>query len=219
MNFVTTGLAEKQLTEDRSTILIANFDSGFALGWKMAVPNVFRKSLDIRFLSRVYDGVAQEVWTQGTYFDFKEGDTVYDSQKAYNSINWGESLKHLKISVQVLYGQSVSYSVGSPILEILQDTVQVTDYREKKKNRTFTDGLKICKFQRNPGKVRFQVLRPSQDSSGLERKEIYNTTQDEFVCFLQTGKIRPFKAGSDTKLSSQLIDLLSEDVNSKLITV
>jgi hypothetical protein len=51
--------------QKRDTVLIANFEDGFAKDWKMAVPEAFKESLDILFTDRKVKGVARKTWTQG----------------------------------------------------------------------------------------------------------------------------------------------------------
>ncbi|MDM8565857.1 hypothetical protein QUF74_09415 [Candidatus Halobeggiatoa sp. HSG11] len=40
--------------DDRGYALIANFVNGFALGWKMAVPETFKEALDIKLTPRIF---------------------------------------------------------------------------------------------------------------------------------------------------------------------
>ena len=61
------------ISEDRSTVLIASFQDGFAAGWKMAVPEAFKEPLDIKLTPRKIKKKDELVWTQGRIFNFKEG--------------------------------------------------------------------------------------------------------------------------------------------------
>lgn len=56
------------------------------------------------------------------------------------------------------------------------------------------------------GRVNFNVMRPNADCSSLRVTETFVTTQDEFVCLLQTGKFHPLK---QNKLSKEIIDLFT----------
>lgn len=83
----------------RSTKLLAVFQNGLAVGWRMAVPECFRAALDIRLTPRI---VAKEVvmtWTQGRMFAFKEGDTLYNVLSPEG--DWSLRLATLELCVQV----------------------------------------------------------------------------------------------------------------------
>jgi hypothetical protein len=54
-----------------------------AAGWHFCVPDSFRNALDIRLTSRKIDGESKMIWTQGPWFHFEAGDTIYDSPRAY----------------------------------------------------------------------------------------------------------------------------------------
>lgn len=56
--------------DDRGYALIANFVDGFALGWKMAVPESFKEALDIKLTPRKFAGKTEMLWTQGRIYDF-----------------------------------------------------------------------------------------------------------------------------------------------------
>ena len=55
----------------------------FASGWHFCVPSSFRAALDINLTPRKVNGRTVMKWTQGSWFHFEEGDTLYDSRKAY----------------------------------------------------------------------------------------------------------------------------------------
>ena len=55
----------------------------FASGWHFCVPSSFRAALDINLTPRQVNGRTVMKWTQGSWFHFEEGDTLYDSRKAY----------------------------------------------------------------------------------------------------------------------------------------
>ena len=85
--------------EARLTDLLRDPDGEGTPGWFMHVPKCFNDSLDIRQTTRIKDGKASIVWSQGCNFSFKDGDTVYDSPDAYGT--WSEALKKLKVAIQV----------------------------------------------------------------------------------------------------------------------
>ena len=159
---------EKDKSDRRSIIIIAMFDQGFAAGWKMAVSESFRESLDIRLTDRIYEGINKKVWTQGNGFSFNEGATIYDTKLAYEA-KWGDALKQIKVGVKVISSEPAS-------------------------------------TPRKRGQVKFNVMRPNSDFTSIQVTETFVTTQDEFVCLLQTGKFHPLK---QNKLSKEFINLFS----------
>jgi hypothetical protein len=93
--------------------LLADFDkgNGFAKGWRMAVGECFRDSLDIKSIKQTdetTDEAANEVvsdesimkWTQGGTFSFSQGDTIYDNPRAYQ--RWDKALKSICVAYQIL---------------------------------------------------------------------------------------------------------------------
>jgi len=78
--------------------------------WYMFVPSIFNLALDIRKTPRVelYNSKDEKlykksklIWTQGSEFYFKYGDTLYNTSHAYDDIIWGESLKYIKLCISV----------------------------------------------------------------------------------------------------------------------
>jgi len=84
----------------RNIILIANFIDGYADGWRFAVRECFRDALDIKLTAKVTNKIEDYIWTQGTQFNFSQGDILYDTRLAYE-LTWGEALKHIKLSIQI----------------------------------------------------------------------------------------------------------------------
>jgi hypothetical protein len=91
-------MENKKQKVKRSTKLIADFEDGYALGWRFCVNEVFKDALDIKKTARVIKGKQLDVWTQGKNFSFKEGDLIHDVR---SSQTWGEMLKSIQYSVQV----------------------------------------------------------------------------------------------------------------------
>jgi len=85
--------------KQRSLKLIANFVDGFAKGWHFAVGEFFKNELDIKLTERVEKAKKVLRWTQGPFYCFAEGHTVYDTPKAY--LQWSEALKHINLFCQV----------------------------------------------------------------------------------------------------------------------
>lgn len=90
----------------RSEKLIADLSSGFAKGWAWAVTKHFASSLDINLSNRVVKGKpTPPVLTSGRMFSFARGDRIYDTPLAYSK-TWGESLKHINRSLEVISATS-----------------------------------------------------------------------------------------------------------------
>lgn len=68
-----------------------------AAGWHFCVPSSFKAALDIQLTPRKINKRTEYSWTQGSWFDFKLGDTIYDSPNAY--LPW--SLSNFKICLDV----------------------------------------------------------------------------------------------------------------------
>jgi hypothetical protein len=73
-----------------------------AAGWHLCVPRSFEDALDIRLTDRVVDKKRIPTTTQGARFHFREGDTIYDTPKAY--LPWDEALKHIKLGITIVQG-------------------------------------------------------------------------------------------------------------------
>ena len=174
--------------DDRGYTLIANFVGGFALGWKMAVPEAFKEALDIKLTPRIFEKKKEMLWTQGRLYNFREGDTIYDTSQAYEE--WSEALKHLKISIQIQSSSPSDY-VDYEIIEVKNNELEIIHQKGKSKPKEeIVDGLVIKKQRINHGFVRFKVYRPNEEKTAVEECETIECTQDNFVAFLQTGIVR-----------------------------
>lgn len=174
--------------DDRGYALIANFIDGFALGWKMAVPEAFKEALDIKLTPRIFEKKKEMLWTQGRLYDFHEGDTIYDTRQAYKE--WGEALKHLKLCVQVQFASSSGY-VAYETIEVRNSELEIISQKGKAKPKEeIIDGLIVKKQRLEHGLIRFKVYRPNKEKTAVEECETIECTQDDFVAFLQTGIVR-----------------------------
>lgn len=174
--------------DDRGYALIANFVDGFALGWKMAVPEAFKEALDIKLTPRIFAKKKEMLWTQGRLYDFHEGDTIHDTTQAYKE--WGGALKYLKVSVQVKFASSSGY-VAYETIEVKNNELEIIHQKGKAKPKEeIVAGLVVKKQRIDHGLVRFKVYRPNQEKTAVEECETIECTQDDFVAFLQTGIVR-----------------------------
>ena len=100
------------------------------------------------------------VLTQGKSYSFSAYDTIYDTPKAYKI--WEEALKEFKYCI------------------VIQEAIPACHIEPK---RVKTEKLI------NYGYVKFKLLTPDKTKEKLVLYDIYETDQEGFVCFLQTGKL------------------------------
>jgi hypothetical protein len=113
----------KKTREERSMTLIADFVNGYAKDWHFAVGECFKDPLDIKLTERreplIIDGEVQYEfktikgiekkkvkkisilrWTQGRFFAFEKGFTIYDSPKGY--LPWPEAFNYFGKMIQIV---------------------------------------------------------------------------------------------------------------------
>jgi hypothetical protein len=156
---LTDEAGKKSTRTKRQPDLIKPPDGNENCGWHMYVPASFNSALDIKQTPRIKDGKETSVWTQGSAFSFKTGDTIYDTPKAY--IEWREALKHISLCVSV---------------------EEASDAIPAKKN---TDQNEF--IPRQSGFVRFTILTPNDQQTEIVKRGSFQLTQDEFVLFLIEG--------------------------------
>jgi len=103
-------IRERRPKQTRLTDLLRDPVGGTAEGWYMCVPSCFNDALDIKQTERVENKKKVLVWTQGSIFSFKSGDTVYDTPDAYKV--WSEALKTIGLCVQVKTGAGAAAIEG-----------------------------------------------------------------------------------------------------------
>lgn len=96
----------KLTREKRLTKLMRDPAEPYSHGWYMCVPQCFNDALDIRLTGRIVSKKKVHIWTQGSWFSFKAGDTIYDTEKAYQP--WIEALQAIRLCVQVRAASDVS---------------------------------------------------------------------------------------------------------------
>jgi hypothetical protein len=143
----------------RLTELLKDTESKDATDWYMYVPHCFNNALDIRLTARKEMGKETLVWTQGSAFSFKQGDTLYDTPKGYSV--WNESLKHISLCVTV---------------------IEASDSIPEKRKTKNSEATPRC-----PGSLTIQALVPNSEKTELVKMDDIEMTQDEFVAFLVEG--------------------------------
>jgi len=181
--------------EQRSPVLIATFIDGYVNGWRFAIPEAFRNSLDIKLTPLKIGTKTVDIYTQGKQFSFNKGATLYDNRLAYE-LEWGEALKRIKLCVQIEEVAGSDYVTTETIETVAKNIDVLIQKREKSKNelsepkQKTIDGLNIKKQRMQFGNLKFKVFRPTKDKNSVEDLETIECDQEEFVAFLQTGTIR-----------------------------
>ncbi|MGD0036675.1 MAG: hypothetical protein ABSC53_05230 [Bacteroidota bacterium] len=176
---------------ERSPILIATFLDGYTVGWRFAVPEAFKDALDIKSTPRQIGNRSVNVITQGKLFNFNQGSILYDTRLAYD-LEWGEALKHIKLSLQIEEVKP-SQCIVSETIEIeskdVKATVKGRSESSKPQEKTL-DGLIIKKERMDYGLIKFKLYRPNKNKSAIEVVDTIECDQEEFVALLQTGTVR-----------------------------
>lgn len=188
--------------EDRSTVCIATFVDGFSIGWRFAVPDAFRDALDIKWTERVVNKTRIEHWTQGRLYTFNEGDVIYDTVKAYK--DWKLALEDIGFCVQVK--RAVPSSVVVKKTFNFVGAVQVREDGSEAPNADELDNpiyhdVSYTRTRLNYGFIEFALMVPDSTKSKLVERDRYQTNQEWFVGFLQTG-ILVCNDGSQLELQS-----------------
>ena len=148
---------------ERSGNLIANFVDGFADGWHMALKDCFKKELDIKLTERKKNKLTYYEWTQGPYYCFSEGQTIYDAKEAYTC--WHDAMTKISCACQI-----VEAKPNIPL--------------KIENNITGKSGFRVLE-----GYVKFVLLVPDEEHEVLVPFIGYHLSQNEFVNFLRTGKL------------------------------
>lgn len=158
---------------DRSLKLLSDFPGGYTRGWAFELPTAFRENLDIRLTPRATSRkdsfnktIFEDVWTQGSIFNFKRGDLIYNNHLVYE-VSWGEALEKLDFYLQIT---KTTPSSSRPVV-----------FWE---NNRF-----INKLITHYGTVFFNLYRPLRGKVAVELVTSLNCRQNHFVDFLRTGNL------------------------------
>lgn len=169
-----TKLSNKQVTDvvllhalERSTLLLSIFRDGYTSGWSFRLPKAFQEALDIRLTTRMVDGKEIQCLTQGSSFNFKTGDIIYDSSLAY-TLAWEDALKSVSLAIQVVSARPAGLD---------------RDAKEHTTEEGLKTGIFVNRF--NHGSIEFDIL--SVVGGRLTPFQRIKSTQTEFVRFLQQG--------------------------------
>lgn len=170
--------------DERSLVCSPVFVDGYSAGWYFVIPEAFRDALDIRPTPRVHGKRQFQVITQGRNYAFKEGDVLYDTRKAYD-VAWGEALKHIGCSVQI-----DSATAATTVVSKTYRTEGPVRYLEGGKEKSAEGVITYRRTRISYGSVKFTLYRPNVARTALERDRTFETDQERFVLFLQTGILR-----------------------------
>lgn len=148
----------------RSTELIANFVEGYATNWSFAMKECFKMELNIEFTARKKDKATYYEWTQGPYYCFSEGQVFYDVKEGYTC--WQEALKKVNQACQII--------AAKPNTPLKFDN-EITGKTE---------------FRVLEGYVQFSLFKPDEARTKLVSYAEHTLSQNDFVTFLKTGKIK-----------------------------
>lgn len=148
----------------RSADVNASFIDGFADGWFMAIKDSFKMELDIKLTERKKNKQSYYEWTQGPYYCFSEGQLIYDAREAYTC--WHDALKKINLACQIV--------ASKPNIPIKIEN-----------NDTGKSEFRVLK-----GYVQFILFKPDENRTKLIPFVGYNLSQDDFVNFLKTGKLK-----------------------------
>lgn len=189
-----------QTTSKRLETLLASFDDGWAKGWAFAVDSQFFEALDIKFIQRTSSKTSIRVWTQGSWFNFREGYFIYDTPKAY--LEWGEALSHINVAFKVNKSSTAipatneprtwpekpdSAAIKSHIASFGQNYVSHTE--ETKKDGQYTLRVQTKRFA---GYLEVDMYIPNAEKTALIVQDSFPISQDDFVEWLITG-VDPMK--------------------------
>ena len=152
---LTEDSGKKGMRTKRIPDLIKSPEDNETCGWYMCVPACFNNALDIKQTPRVKEGKETSVWTQGSAFSFKTGDTIYDTPKAY--IEWRDALKHISYCVSV---------------------EEATDAIPAKRNTEQNEVI-----PRQPGSVRFSILTPNDQQTEIVKRAKCSVLKIRQNCF------------------------------------
>lgn len=150
--------------------------------WYMCIPEAFRPALDMEQSERKIEGQKRLVWTQGSRFSFKLGDTLYDSHHAYKA--WPEGLKETNLCVQV---REASQAVPSDRKGKKSTQIDWRKTFKSSPSKTIEEAVKLLQIPRDPGRVEFVIKTPDEDRQIMVERTRQTLTQDEFVRFLIMG--------------------------------
>jgi hypothetical protein len=170
--------------DERSLICNPVFHRGYSVGWHFVLPEAFKEALDIRLTPRVSGGKNFDILTQGRGFNFKVGDVLYDTRKAYE-LAWENALRHIGHSVQVEAAEPTTIETKKEY-----KTTCPVKYLENGKERVLEGMLSLKRTRTLFGRVKFTLFKPVDGQSKIEPVKTFETDQERFVLFLQTGVLR-----------------------------
>ncbi|WP_096889101.1 BRCT domain-containing protein [Escherichia coli] len=167
----------------RSNALIAVFVDGYAAGWRFAVKECYKDSLDIKLTPVKTEFFNYEIWTQGDSFQFNRGDVFYSDRLAYDS--YCDFLKlDDAVVLQVKYECFSGYDSVSTFDGVMDGEFSFSRMEPRPVHKL---PVLIETQLYDPGKIIVDVFVPDAAKKQLKLKDTLELKQDEFVCLLQSG--------------------------------
>lgn len=152
----------------RREVLIAQFEDGFAAGWKFAVPESFKAMLDIKWTPTVVHGHQFHGWTQGHAFEFSRGTMIHSNRAGY-----GHGVTLQVFSTSPAGFETKNALIGDFTGSYINQNVSITELEQHR--------LEVSRQMYDPGTVVFDI-----HGSGSSPERV-TLSQVEFVALLQHG--------------------------------
>jgi hypothetical protein len=150
------------------------------------VPKFFYEALDIKYTIRKINNVEERIWTEGSWFNFSEGDKLFNHAYTYcNIFIGGLSSTHPKICLSI---ESAHPSL--PRIKI--------KYKKIRKTNDLSNRFRAFPFfkkniisgvikKRYPGEINFKIMVKNPTTKYWETRRHESLTQDEFIKLLIIG--------------------------------
>ena len=139
-------IREKSSREKRSTDLLKD-PLRIADGWYMCVPPCFNGALDIKQTIRIKNKSQALTWTQGAWFSFGVGDSLYDTADGYKP--WFKCLESSSVYASQVKAREQCRPHGG---RISQNTLDLSHLRFLRPNSARTRLLEtrsVCRFRQD----------------------------------------------------------------------
>lgn len=213
---------EASSREDRSDILIAHFVDGYAVGWRFAVPDDFKASLDIRLTTRIIKERTYWAWTQGVNFSFEKGDVFYSDRMGYDDFSSALRLDDF-VCIQVI--KRASGNGKFKIKEVYSMQAEHSDIplfflyaKGKKTIKKPANSFTVSIMGKNNSLMEFAILKPNDEKTALKEIKRFECRPDRFVALLQSGilfahqspPVSVFAVGSEDEKNPPFISVVSD---------
>ena len=181
--------------ENRTIELLADFSTGYARDldgqvWYFCVPKFFYEALDIKYTTRIKNKIEEKIWTQGSWFNFSEGDKLYNHAYAYcNNFIGRLSSIHPKICLSIESARpslpriKIKYKIAKPL-------TCATDCATPFLKKNILSGVIKDRY---PGQINFKIMVKNPATKYWETQGNESLSQDEFITLLIKGPPEEWK--------------------------